>query len=245
MEKRLFYTELAKHYDKIYHDVDYKKQILFFIKLLERFKKTQSKKILDVACGTGTHADYLQKLGFEVTGLDISEEMLNEARKKNTKVKFSQGDMNKFQLDEKFGTIICFFNSILYNKNYQEMKGALLKFFSHLEDGGVLIFDTVDKSIGIDSKKEQGHEYRNKDINILFKPQWIYNQKKNIMDLMIDFVVNGKTLHDHHTMGAFSIHELTKIAEEIGFKVYVLQRHFESIKKYNGTDKQAIFVCTK
>ena len=110
MKQRLFYTELAKHYDKIYHYVDYKIQIIFFRKLIEKFIKTPNRKILDAACGTGTHADNLQKLGYAVTGLDISDEMLNEARKKSTKVKFLHGDIKKFQLDEKFGTIICFFN---------------------------------------------------------------------------------------------------------------------------------------
>jgi len=245
MKKRLFYTELAKHYDKIYHNVDYEKQIIFFEKLIGRYKKTPSKKILDSACGTGTHVGYLEKLGFEVTGLDISEEMLNEARKKNPKVNFLHGDIKKFQLKDTFGTIICFFNSILYCNGQSEIQKCLANFFSHLENGGVLIFDMVDKSIGVDSSKERGREYAKKDIRISFKPQWIYNHKKKNLDLMIDFVINGKTLHDHHIMGAFSINELIKIAEKVGFKVSVFQRQFDSIKKHNGVDNTAIFVCTK
>ena len=96
--------------------------------------------------------------------------MLNEARKKNSQVKFFQADMQSFSLNEKFGAIICFFNSILYNKNPEEMKTTLTNFYNHLEKGGILIFDTVDKSAGINSQREE-YKYEGSDLTIFFRPQ--------------------------------------------------------------------------
>jgi SAM-dependent methyltransferase len=201
-------------------------------------------KILDVACGTGIHANLLQNEGFKVTGFDISEEMLKEARKKNLEIKFFQEDMKKLSLNEKFGTIICFFNSILYNKNREEIRNTLLKFYMHLEKGGILIFDIVDKTIGINSKKKK-YLYKDKILKISFEPQWIYNEKDNIMDLEIDFIINDEKLHDHHVMGAFGCEELRQILEELGFEVMILERNFDTIKPYNAKKKTAIFVCRK
>ena len=53
MENVLFYTELAKYYDKVYHYVDYQKQSIFSMKLIDEFNKSKNRKLLDVACGTG------------------------------------------------------------------------------------------------------------------------------------------------------------------------------------------------
>lgn len=239
----LFYTKLAEHYDKVYHYINYDKQAEFFAKLIKIYNKSKNKNVLDVACGTGTHANLLQKIGFSVTGLDISKEMLREAKKKNPKVNFVLGDMKNPKLKERFGTIICFFNSILYNKNKEEMETALKNFYFELQRGGLLIFDAVDKSVGLNSKRET-YEYTSKDLKILFKPKWIYNKQKNALDLDIEFRVNDEKIHDHHIMGAFSLDELKSMLEKIGFSVQILEENFDEIKKYKNK-KSAVFVCRK
>ncbi|MCH7922801.1 MAG: class I SAM-dependent methyltransferase [Nitrospinae bacterium] len=240
----IFYTSLAKYYDNIYHYIDYKKQVVHLIELIKNFKKSSNNKILDVACGTGTHADLLQKAGFKVTGLDISKEMLELAKKKNSNIKFLQEDMKDYKIDKKFGTIICFFNSILYCKNRKELKDALTNFFSHLEEGGILIFDAVDKSIGKNSRKEH-YEYKDDSLNIIFEPQWLYNQDEDTLNIDIDFKINGKKSHDHHTMGAFSFDELKTIIKESGFKTVSFEKDFETTGEYDYKYKSAIFVCRR
>ncbi len=239
-----FYTELAKHYDKIYHYIDYKKQVQFLIKVIEEFNKSNNSKILDVACGTGVHADLLQKEGFKIVGVDISPEMLVEAKKKNSNIEFIEGDMRQLKLKESFGVVMCFFNSILYNKNNEEMKKTLTNFYDILEKGGILIFDTVDKSIGINSEPYE-FKYEDDNLKIEFKPQWVYDQEKNAMNLAIDFVVNNEEMHDHHAMGAFSFEELKEILTGIGFEVKILEKNFENIEAYNSDKKLSIFVCKK
>jgi ubiquinone/menaquinone biosynthesis C-methylase UbiE len=233
--KTAFYTKLAKHYDKIYHYVDYDKQLRLFTRLLKKHDKSGSKRILDVACGTGTHAGLLQKKGFGVVGVDLSKDMLKEARKKNSKVRFIHGDMRKLKIKGKFGTVLCFFNSILFNKNKKEMKKALLNFYNHLEEGGLLIFDVTDKSAGINDKKIT-HVYKDKKLKITFAPQWVLDPKKKALHCTIDFTVNGKKFRDDDMMGAFSFKEMKQLLKETGFKV------LETIK---SDKKKAVFVCRK
>ena len=244
MSKQLFYTKLAPYYDRIYHYINFNKQTVFLSHVIKRFNKSKNNKILDVACGTGIHADMLQKRGFDVTGVDISKEMINEAKKKNSNIRFIQGDMKAFDLNEKFGIIICFFNSILYNKDEKEIKKTFLNFRRHLERGGILIFDTVDKSIGIGQEIVE-YEYHHKNLDILYKPQWKYSNAANRLDLEIEFRINNKVFHDSHLMGAFGIEELKQILQKTGFEAFVLEKDFDSIKKYNSGSMKAVFVCRK
>ncbi len=244
MTSNHFYTELARYYDRIYHYVEYDKQADFFVRLMREFNRSGNRRILDVACGTGTHADILQKKGFEVTGLDISGDMLREARKKNPDVKLVKGDMMRMNLDDRFGTIICFFNSILYSTNTDQMKRTLSCFHRHLDDRGIVIFDFVDKATGIRSRKEK-YVYKSRDLELSFIPRWIYNRKGNVMELKVEFSVGGRKFHDHHVMGAFSTDELKKIGEESGFEAFVLERRFDRIEERKSNSNKSIFVCRK
>jgi ubiquinone/menaquinone biosynthesis C-methylase UbiE len=89
------------------------------------FRRYGCKKIVDVGCGTGGHALRLAKLGYEVTGIDISPTMLEIARQKNKdgKIKFIRGDMRKLDIlekEEKFDAAICLgqtFSCLITNKD--------------------------------------------------------------------------------------------------------------------------------
>lgn len=124
------------------------------------------------------------------------------------------------------------------------MKKAFDTFYKHLDKKGLLIFDTVDKSIGIEKEKGE-YTYDSKNLKIVSKPQWVFNQKDNVMTLDIEFIINDEKMHDSHLMGAFSFEELRQIAEESGFSVSILEKDFENIKEYVSDKKSAIFVCKK
>ncbi len=219
--------------------VDYKRQANAFTHIVKKYRQSTNNSLLDAACGTGGHDGLLKAKGFQVTGLDLSTDMLNVARNKNPGIEYVQGDMKTFRHNARFGTILCFFNSILYNQNKSQLTRALQNFYKHLEPGGILIFDAVDKSVGIKDKRGD-YRYVGSDHAVVFKPLWKLNRKKNVMDLHIDFEIDGKKYHDHHVMGAFTMQELKDHAENAGFDVFLLQRNFEYPRK-----EEALFVCRK
>ncbi len=238
MEHR-FYHELAPYYDYVYLYVDYKRQAHAFSQLTQKYRQNTNSRLLDVCCGTGGHCSLLKAKGFHVTGLDLSGDMLAVARRNNPGISFVKGDMKTFRLNERFGTILCFFNSILYNQNKTQLTRTLQNFYKHLQPGGILIFDAVDKSVGIRDKRGD-YRYVGADHVVAFKPFWKLNRKQNVMDLFIDFEIDGKPYNDHHVMGAFSLSELKAQAEHAGFEVFMLQRNFEFPRK-----EEALFVCRK
>ncbi len=71
-------------------------------------KKFKPGKVLDSACGTGRYSDYLHSLGHQVTGVDLSSAMLNQAKKRNSKITFIQSDINNLPFEkESFNLAIC------------------------------------------------------------------------------------------------------------------------------------------
>ncbi|WP_432776231.1 methyltransferase domain-containing protein [Brevibacillus gelatini] len=101
-------------------------------------------KVLDLACGTGRIAIPLAQAGIEVTGIDLSPDMLARAQKKakeqgvTTGLTLLQGDMRSFDLGETFSLIMIPFRSFLHLLHIQEQMKALRCIRKHLAPGGKL-----------------------------------------------------------------------------------------------------------
>lgn len=134
------YGALAKYYDLIYDWKDYGKETLKIKKLVAKHKRSSGTSLLDVACGTGKHIQYL-KDDFNCTGVDVSEDMLAVARKNVPDVEFVNADMVDFDLGRKFDVVLCLFSSIGYLKKKRAINEASRNFAKHMEKGGILIIE--------------------------------------------------------------------------------------------------------
>ncbi|MBK8549923.1 MAG: class I SAM-dependent methyltransferase [Ignavibacteria bacterium] len=134
------YNQLAKYYDKIYQWKDYKTECEKIHALIKRYKKTSGKEMLDVACGTGNHIQYLNKY-YNITGLDLDKDMLKIAKEKFPGVKFHSGDMRNFDLGKKYDVIVCLFAAIAHLLTKTDLKKAIKKLTEHLKEGGVMILE--------------------------------------------------------------------------------------------------------
>jgi 2-polyprenyl-3-methyl-5-hydroxy-6-metoxy-1,4-benzoquinol methylase len=103
-----FFDAHAPHYDGNPFTKHTQAEIDFFLTL---YPLAPGARILDVGCGTGRHAVELARRGFRVTGLDLSEGMLAQARAKaqeaGVQVEFVQADAADFQFNEPFDAAIC------------------------------------------------------------------------------------------------------------------------------------------
>ena len=96
--------------------------------------------MLDVACGTGHHIEYLKE-HFAVEGLDISEELLEIARQRNPDVLFHQADMIHFELGRRFDVVTCLFSSIGYVRTIENLRRAINCMAQHVMPGGVVFIE--------------------------------------------------------------------------------------------------------
>ena len=136
----MMWAELPPYYDVIYQWKDYRGESRRIEDLIGKHKKTHGKELLAVACGTGGHLQYLRKC-FKATGIDASQQMLREARKKCPGVALRQDDMMSFQINRCFDAIICLFSSIAYVRTDRNLKKTIKHFGDQLNPGGVLIIE--------------------------------------------------------------------------------------------------------
>jgi ubiquinone/menaquinone biosynthesis C-methylase UbiE len=134
------YRQLASYYDEIYHFKDYQKEAQKIETLIQQHKKSPGDHLLDVACGTGNHIEYL-KQHYKVEGLDFSPEMLRIARKKHPDIVFHQGDMTSFRLNTRFDIITCLFSAIGHVKTKARMRRAVRNMAHYLQPGGLMILE--------------------------------------------------------------------------------------------------------
>lgn len=110
------YDTFASVYDAIMDDSLYDKWTAFSLRHLPKNKEHQ--KLLELACGTGIQSVRFAQSGFEVTGLDLSQEMLEVAKKRAQSAKkiitFVQGNMLDLSQVGSFDVVTCYSDSICY-----------------------------------------------------------------------------------------------------------------------------------
>ena len=139
-----FGDRYADAYDHIYRHKDYAAECDALEAAFRRYATTVT-TVLDLGCGTGTHAIELARRGYSVVGVDRSPQMLRHARDKASRsgvdVKFVEGDLRSISLDRIFDACISMFTVIGYQLEHADVRAALAGARQHLRAGGVLIFD--------------------------------------------------------------------------------------------------------
>lgn len=137
------YDIFAKYYDAVMTDYSF---CLDFIHDTIKHYKPDSKKLLELACGTGNVLCRFSR-EFETTGVDISGNMLEKARIKIPAARFIQSDITEFETDDKFDIILCMFDSINHMLTFSDWTKLFVKANHFLKPGGLFLFDmnTLDR----------------------------------------------------------------------------------------------------
>ena len=134
------YRESARYYDEIYSYKDYKKEAEKIHRIIRKYKTNLGNSLLDVACGTGNHIQYLKPY-YHVEGLDINQEMLAIARRKHPDIVFHKADMTNFNLGRQYDVIVCLFSAIGFVQNVPKLRRTMRSITKHLRPGGVVIVE--------------------------------------------------------------------------------------------------------
>lgn len=133
------FTKSAKFYDALYHFKDYSEAADKLHNLITEFKP-DANTLLDVACGTGKHIEYLNKY-YKPEGIDLNEELLEIARERCPEVMFHNKNMIDFNLNKKFDIAACFFSSIAYVKTVENLNKTIECMANHLVTNGVMVIE--------------------------------------------------------------------------------------------------------
>ena len=128
----------AAFYDAIYSFKDYAAEAEQILGWARQYGAPQG-CLLDVACGTGRHAESLAK-SYDVTGVDLDEGLLEVARGRLPEAEFVHGDMCTVRLDKRFAVVTCLFSAIGYLDPGQ-LSDACRNFYAHLDPCGVVLIE--------------------------------------------------------------------------------------------------------
>ncbi len=108
--------------------------------LINRFLELlpQNPIILDAGCGAGKDARVFNKLGANVTGIDLSKGLIEEARKRNPTVNFEEGDFLNLRFGNESFDGVWAHASLVHLETVADAKKALGEFHRVLKDGGIL-----------------------------------------------------------------------------------------------------------
>lgn len=183
-----------------------KKQINFVAKIIP-LKTTD--KILDLGCGNGRHANELSQRGFHVTCLDLSRELLINAKQKNGGenccIRFVQADMRYIPFHEKFNAVLSFFTTFGYFKTDAENLKTLLSVQEALKPNGWFLQDYLNKSFVInnlvphDRRKINGFE---------IIQERSYNKKEERIEKKITLKENGSSREYFESVKLYTLDEM-------------------------------------
>lgn len=143
MTSNLF-DQIAEYYDVLHDDVDYPRECNLLETVFSRFLPRPPTSILDLGCGTGSHALILAARGYRVTGIDASANMLRVARAKardRHNPGFLPADMQSFDLEQTFDAAICMDGAFTHLLTDRDLLAHLRTVRRHLGPDGVYVFE--------------------------------------------------------------------------------------------------------
>ena len=136
------YSSLSEVYEAMYQSfINYENEYNFYSAILLQHN---CKEVLEVGCGTGNLAERFTGAGFKYTGMDLSDDMLNIAKKNNPKSMFVKADMRDFELHKKIRSCIITGRTFSYLITNKDVYDALTAINKNLVTNGIVCFDFID-----------------------------------------------------------------------------------------------------
>ncbi len=240
------YTSLAAVYDRLNADIDYSAWADYIEKQFSLYANDSPTSILDLACGTGAMTVELAKRGYDMTGIDLSEEMLSVARMKCDECRLSRSvllvcqDMSQLELYGTVDAVTCCLDSLNYLTSTDELKRTFMRVHNYLNPDGLFIFDmnAPAKFLNVYAN----NSYVLEDEGILCAWQNLYNKKTRLCDFYLSIFTEDddgrwRRFDEEQTERCYSLRTVKKLLDECGFELYSLAGDFSMAPVDNDTER--------
>jgi ubiquinone/menaquinone biosynthesis C-methylase UbiE len=242
------YIGLAEIYDRTI-EVDYNKWLTFIEEYFNSKEiKLYGKKLLELGCGTGNMTLKLKEKGMDITAVDLSEEMLNNAKqkalKKRLKLLFINQNMIDFNINKTFDFVFSFCDGYNYILKEKDLLNSFKRAYTHLNAGGYFIFD-ISTAYKLKEKLGNNTFTQNEDELSYIWDNYIDG---DILEMYITFFVRSGALYkrfkEHHIQRAWDNEYIKECLALSGFKDICV---FEDYTFKNAVDEstRATFICKR
>ena len=220
------------------------------IGIYSKFVESKNDRILEPMCGSGRFYVPLLKDGYNITGFDLSEDMLEACRKKCSKLGINpnifKADIARYQCDKKYKYIFIPVGSISLLISENDLYQSFSNIYNCMENNGIFIFSYL----GLESKDENINEWKEVqnytigDKKIVCKQKSKYINESNILNikLLYELIQNEIVIENEHQdfpVKLFTEKYLKEILETIGFS------EIKPIKSSTPKNDYNILKCVK
>ena len=227
------------YYHILYKERNYREAQIFMDNLTHYLNLPEKAKVLDLACGKGRHSIYLNQLGFDVLGADLSENSIAEASKNtNETLHFKVHDMRE-PFEEKYAAIFNLFTSFGYFENDKDNLTTLKAIKDSLSEYGFAVIDFMNVPQVLETLvPEETKTVDEIDFHIkrYLKDGHIYKE--------IDFEDKGQKFHFTEKVKALTLQDFEQLMEEAG--IYLLDIFGDyKLKKFHKTESERLIMIFK
>jgi SAM-dependent methyltransferase len=245
------FNEYARYYDLLYRDKDYRGEA-DYVQGLIRKHRPGARTILNLGCGSGRHDRCLADLGYTVTGVDVSEEMLAVARKttkENDTVEYLLGDIRSLRLQREFDIVISLFHVMSYQITNRDLVDAFHTARLHLKPEGAFLFDCwYGPGVLTDRPAVRVKTLEDERIKVTRIAEPAMNANLNVVDVNYRIFIKDKGNHtteeivETHRMRYLFEPEVRELLSQAGFTI-LSSEEWLSAASLGFSSWNAVFVC--
>jgi SAM-dependent methyltransferase len=231
----------SPYYHVLYRNRDEEEARFFIDNLAQKLQFSPAHTLLDVACGKGRHATYLNSKGLYVVGLDLSIESIGQARQgENERLHFFVHDMREVFAENSFDFVLNMFTSFGYFESETENLSAIQAMATALRKGGKLVIDffnaykVVQDLVPIETKQVDDLTFH---IQRKVENQYIVKE--------IDFEHQGHSYHFEEKVKAIDLDEFSAYCQMAGLQIAQTFGNYSLEPYEEKTSERLILVCEK
>ena len=217
------YTSFAEVYDMFMDNIPYEDWCGYLTSLLKEYGINDG-LVLDLGCGTGTLTELLAKEGYDMIGVDVSEDMLQEAIEKRAEsglpILYLLQDMREFELYWTVRAVVSICDSLNYILDYDDLAHVFSLVNNYLDPKGMFIFDLNTEAKFQAMGSETIAEVRDEG-SFIWENEYDEEEKINSYDLTL-FIREEDDLYrryqETHFERAWSLDEIKKALTEAGME---------------------------
>ncbi|WP_102410424.1 methyltransferase domain-containing protein [Beduinella massiliensis] len=218
------YDDFAGVYDLLMDDVDYAAWADYYAKLMEIYGK-RPRRVAECACGTGSLTVPLARMGYEMTGLDLSAGMLRaageKARRAGVRAQFVRQDMRALTLGRRADAVLATCDGVNYLTDLEGVRAFFRAAFLSLCPGGGLFFDISSRYKLSQVLGDAFYGEERESVCYLWQNRW--QEARQTVEMDLTFFVREadgryRRFHELHRQRAHAREEIEGLLLEAGFE---------------------------
>ena len=227
------FDHYAEYYDLLYATKDYAREVEYVCSLFAR-AGVVPKTILDIGCGTGSHALHFAQRGYDVVGVDRSQRMIGIARQKvqelGAQVDFVEADICAFESNKPFEAVVALFHVMNYLTGSDDLLAGFRNATSCLLPGGLFVFDSwYGPAVLSDLPRVGVRRFENQRLKVTRIAEPVLHPNRSVVDVNYEIFVQDKggdkteVITETHPMRYFFKTEIEELLKPLGLELLVME----------------------